>query len=64
MEQIFNEEGKAAGRLVAVNDERATFKRRISWKEGPRGLDACRRTAEPCEQSLAEHSVVWKPPQV
>jgi hypothetical protein len=35
MEQIFNEEGKAAGRLVAANDERARFKRRISWKEGP-----------------------------
>jgi hypothetical protein len=30
MEQIFNEEGKAGWELVAVNEERATFKRRIS----------------------------------
>jgi hypothetical protein len=29
-----------------------------------RRLDACRRTANPCEQSLAEHDVVRKPPQV
>src|SRR6266540_4159052 len=30
MEQIFNEEGKQGWELVAVNEERATFKRRIS----------------------------------
>ena len=30
MEQIFNEEGKNGWELVAVNEERATFKRRIS----------------------------------
>jgi hypothetical protein len=30
MEQIFNEEGKKGWELVAVNEERATFKRRIS----------------------------------
>ena len=30
MEQIFNEEGKKGWELVAVHEERATFKRRSS----------------------------------
>jgi hypothetical protein len=34
------------------------------WSRRGLRLDACRRTANPCEQSLAEHDVVRKPPQV
>jgi hypothetical protein len=30
MEEIFNVEGKNGWELVAINEERATFKRRIS----------------------------------
>jgi hypothetical protein len=33
-------------------------------QHSPDFLDACRRTANPCEQSLAEHDVVRKPAQV